>query len=485
MISDALTWISLSLPLLHWGLVITLALRILSKRRPPGVSIAWLLVLAVVPFLGAAVYLLFGEAWLGASRIRRSLSAERPVRRLMERVERRAGAEIHELPECVESVALVGMATDAMPVVGGNAVEILDGADEAFPAIIRDIDEAQRSIELLFYIWEPRGRVLEVERAIERAAARGIHCRVLVDATGGASFFGSGSPRRLREAGVEVERALPVKWLRAHLSRIDLRNHRKLVIIDEQIGYTGSLNMADPKHFKVRAGVGEWVDVMARVRGPGVATLSAVFESDWMIETARTCPEAIARESIAQQVGNVEMQVVPSGPRSHQETIHRMLIQGVHEARRELVFTTPYFTPDEAMMAALVTAAQRRVGVTLIVPERVDSRLVALASSAYYQDLLDAGARIMLYQGGLLHAKTVTIDGTIAMLGTVNMDRRSFGINYELSVFLYDAAACARLREVQQHYLHESVEITSTDWARRSRVRRLAENGVQLLSPLL
>lgn len=485
MISDTLTLISLLLPLAHWTLVIGLSLRVLSKRRPPGVSIGWLLVLVGIPFVGCGLYLFFGEPWLGAGRMKRARSAERPIERLMKRVERSAGADLHEVPEAVEQVARVGLATDAMPLVGGNDVGILDGADEVFPAMLRDIEGATRMLDLLYFIWQPRGRVLELEAALVRAAGRGVRCRVLVDATGGRAFFASSSPRTMREAGIEVAMALPVKWLRAHFSRIDLRNHRKLLIVDEEIAYTGSLNMADPKLFKVGAGVGEWVDVMARVRGPGVAALSAVFECDWMVETGRTNAEDIAIEPISGHEGDVELQVVPSGPHAHQQTIHRMLIQGVHEARKELVLTTPYFTPDEAMMAALVTAAQRGVDVTLIVPERVDSKLVALASSAYYQDLLDVGVRIRLYRGGLLHAKTVTIDGTIAMLGTVNMDRRSFGINFELSLFVYDRAVCKRLREVQARYMADSKSLTESGWERRPRGMRLLEHAVQLLSPLL
>lgn len=485
MLSEVFAWLSLLIPLAHWSIVISLTLRLLSRRRAPSELFGWLLVLWAIPFVGAGVYVFFGEPWLSRSRTRRSDAVKRPVERLMERIERCAGAVVSDLQGPGEGVARIGLATDAMPVIGGNDVEILDGADEAFPALIDDIDQAQRTLEFLFYIWQPAGRVSEVERAIERAARRGVHCRVLADAAGCADFLGSESARRLREAGVQVEAALPVKWLRLHLQRVDLRNHRKLVIIDETIAYTGSLNMSDPKHFKARAGVGEWVDVMARVQGPGVATLSAVFEADWTIETGRTSPESISREPIPRRAGDVEMQVVPSGPGAHQETIHRMIVQGAHEARKELVLTTPYFIPDEAMMAALVTAAQRGVEVTLIVPERVDSRMVALASGAYYQDLLDAGARVRLYRGGLLHAKTVTIDRTIAMLGTVNMDRRSFGINFELSVFLYDRGVTEHLREVQGRYLADSVSVTETDWARRSRWRRMVQNGMQLVAPLL
>lgn len=485
MLSEALAWLTLLIPLAHWAIVISLTLRLLSRRRAPSELFGWLLVLWAIPFVGAGVYVFFGEPWLSRSRTRRSDAVKRPVERLMDRIERCAGAVVSDLQGPGEGVARIGLATDAMPVIGGNDVEILDGADEAFPALIDDIDQAQRTLEFLFYIWQPAGRVSEVERAIERAARRGVHCRVLADAAGCSDFLGSESARRLKEAGVQVDAALPVKWLRLHLQRVDLRNHRKLVIIDETIAYTGSLNMSDPKHFKVRAGVGEWVDVMARVQGPGVATLSAVFEADWTIETGRTSPDSISREPIPRRAGDVEMQVVPSGPGAHQETIHRMIVQGAHEARKELVLTTPYFIPDEAMMAALVTAAQRGVEVTLIVPERVDSRMVALASGAYYQDLLDAGARVRLYRGGLLHAKTVTIDRTIAMLGTVNMDRRSFGINFELSVFLYDRGVTGHLREVQGRYLADSVSVTETDWTRRSRWRRLMENAMQLVAPLL
>lgn len=482
---DVRDFLAFILPAVHWTIVICIALRIVSKRREPGVALGWLILLVLVPLVGALAYLIFGEPWLSHSRLKRGKELRQPIENLMRKVEHRAGTELDDHPHEVGSIARLGMATGAMPIVDGNEVEILDGADETFPAVIRDIDDAKRTIELLFYIWEPAGRVLEVEAALARAAARGVKCRVLVDAAGGKPFFRSDSPDKLRAAGVQVAPALPVRWLRAQLSRIDLRNHRKLIVVDERIAYTGSLNMADPLYFKARAGVGQWVDAMCRVRGPAVTSISAVFEGDWFIETGLTRPEEVEHEPISGPKGEVEMQVVPSGPRHHQSTIHRMLIQGAHEARRELTLTTPYFTPDEAMLAALTSAAQRGVKVTVVVPLRVDSKLVALASSAYFGDLLDAGAEIRLFRGGLLHAKTVTIDDRISMLGTVNMDRRSFAINFELSVFFYDRLTCARLRDVQARYVVDSVSLEETGWHRRSRWRKLAENSVQLLAPLL
>lgn len=473
------------LPLLHWTIVILIVLRIVSKRRPTGVALGWVVVLVTLPYIGAVIYFLFGDTWLSSTRQRRSRPIIQPVRRLFQEIEAVAGVPWGHVGPMVEAVGRLGAQTGVMPLIRGNDIAILDGADESFPALIEAIDNATRSVELLFYIWQSAGRVREVEAALARAVTRGVHCRVLVDGVGSADFLDGASSRALKEAGVDVAAALRVQWLRARMSRMDVRNHRKLAIIDERIAFTGSLNMTDPAHFKQKAGVGPWVDVMARVQGPAVAAFSAVFEVDWCIETGRTPPEHVAQESIAPKAGTSIVQVVPSGPDQHADILHRIVIQAIYEAREQLTITTPYFIPDEAMLAAIASAAMRGVKVTLVIPERVDSRLVALASNAYYADLLAAGVSIRTFRAGLLHAKTITIDDCFAMVGTVNMDRRSFSINFELSALMFDENATTSLRAVERRYIEQSVDLRETAWSHRSRPRQILENTVQLLAPLL
>lgn len=473
------------LPLLHWTLVVLIILRIISRRRPAGVALGWVVVLITIPYIGAVLYLMFGDTWLSASRTRRSSRITEPVQQLVRDIESVAGVSWGHVSSMVEAVGRLGAQTGVMPLVRDNAVAMFDGAEEAFPVLIQEIDQAKRSVDLLFYIWESAGCIADVEAALIRAAARGVHCRVLVDATGSSGFLKGPRASTLRDSGIEVCGALRVQWLKAKMSRLDVRNHRKLVIIDERVAYTGSLNMADPAFFKQKAGVGAWIDVMVCIRGPAVAAFSAVFEVDWCIETGRTPPEHIANEIIPQKAGDTIIQVVPSGPEQHSDILQRIVTQAIHESRRELTITTPYFIPDDAMQDAIISAALRGVKVTLVVPAKVDSKLVGLGSNAYYNDLIEASVVIRLFKGGLLHAKTITIDDAFAMVGTVNMDRRSFSINFELSALMFDIEATASLRKIEARYIEQSVDILDTGWSTRPRSRRMLENAVQLLAPLL
>jgi cardiolipin synthase len=321
--------------------------------------------------------------------------------------------------------------------------------------------------------------------ALIRAAARGVQCRALADAMGSEAFLAGGVVRQLREAGVEFTAALPTGALRTLIARADLRNHRKIAVIDDRIAWAGSQNLVDPRFFKRGTGVGEWVDAMARFTGPAAASLDGVFRLDWSVETgaAFEAPPVIPDRSVV-PMGPV-IQIVPSGPDLRPEAIHQLLLTAIYAARRELVMTTPYFVPDEAMLTALLTAALRGVDVTLIVPARNDSVLVRHASEATFDDLLSAGARIALFNGGLLHTKSLTIDGEMSVFGSVNLDMRSLWLNFEISLFVYDREFTGRLRSLQDSYLADSDRLGLETWRQRPAWRRFAEDTCRLVGPLL
>nr|MBP6553406.1 cardiolipin synthase [Vitreoscilla sp.] len=283
--------------------------------------------------------------------------------------------------------------------------------------------------------------------------------------------------------------------LKAVLVRSDLRNHRKLLVVDERVAYTGSYNLVDPKVFKQGAGVGQWVDVMLRLQGPAVIQLLATFYADVAVENKQHFADiqVLWREhwphvgSIALQAASScsVLQTIPSSPDQSHYVFYDTLICALHQAERELVLTTPYFVPDEALMLALTTAARRGVSVTLIVPQKVDSFLVRYASQAYYRVLLQNGVKIALFTGGLLHTKSVVVDDEFALFGTVNMDMRSFYLNLELTMALYSPTEIHALALQQQAYLRDCVYIDAARWQRRSVWRTLLENTVRLMSPLL
>jgi cardiolipin synthase len=269
--------------------------------------------------------------------------------------------------------------------------------------------------------------------------------------------------------------------------RFDLRLHRKIVVIDGEIAYAGSFNMADPVLFKRDADVGQWVDAMARVRGPAVEGLAVTFLEDWELDTGEGVDALRETSDVRRlpEVGHSVVQVIPSGPTVESDAIKAIFLMGMYTARRELVLTTPYFVPDESILTALMSAAYRGVQVTLVVPARVDSRLVRLASQSHQGQLLEAGVRVMLFQGGLLHTKSVTIDGQLSLFGSLNLDPRSLYLNYEITLAVYDAAFTNSLRELQQTYIDKSKPMDLVDWQSRSKPRQLAENVARLLSPLL
>ncbi|MFM7809697.1 MAG: phospholipase D-like domain-containing protein, partial [Planctomycetota bacterium] len=287
----------------------------------------------------------------------------------------------------------------------------------------------------------------------------------------------------LEAGGVRVAEALPVTLFRLVFARLDIRNHRKLLIVDGTIAWVGSQNIADAS-FAPKARYAPWVDCMLRIRGPLVRELQVVFVEDWFMEHEEDLDAALAIEP-AFETDGLSAQAVATGPNFRNDAMASLLQAAVHLARGEIVLTTPYYVPDLAMQSALAVAARRGVRVHLVVPRRNDSWLVQRASRAFYDELLDAGVSIHEFTGGLLHAKTLCVDGTTSVVTSANLDRRSFEINFEMGVLVYDAGFAGRLRVLQQGYIDRSVRVDPIEWAARTLGRRLLEGAAGLLSPLL
>ncbi len=479
-------FIPTALFVLHWGATCLVAVRVVSKRRSQGVSLAWLAVLAWIPIAGIVLYILVGEAWLTR---RRTGRIQATLERLLPRLESlRAYAPRQADPSKdadIERYNTIALTTTKIPALNANRIDIIDGADDFFPAFIDAIDRAESSIDLLFYIYSPGARVDEVTDALARASQRGVAVRVLADAVGSRPLFKhKHSMRTLEQAGVRVRRALPVRFPRQLFARVDLRNHRKLAVIDHRAAYTGSMNLADPDIFKASAKVGPWVDIMSRIEGPAVHALSAIFEIDWHAEHDHESPDPNTPDR-PETPGSATLQIVNSGPGDNPDAFRRILLQAIYDAREEIVISTPYFVPDDALLTAITTADIRGVDVKLIVPRRVDSLLVRHASESYFDDLVHAGVEIYRYTPGLLHAKTITADSRLALIGSANLDRRSLWINFELSVIAHDQPTAQRVRAVQQHYIDESEQLCKETWSQGNLIQRIADNAAQLLAPIL
>lgn len=469
----------------HWLIVIGLSIRVIMRRPPVGVSMAWLAVIFGVPYVGAVVYLLFGEKRLGRRRAARIAASVDNMKRWQVALRGQYDPATSQIEAAAEPIDRYVDQVLGFPALPGNEIELLDNFQSVFDAIVADIDRAQSKVSVCFYIWYEGGRTADVVDALVRAARRGVQCRALADATGSKAFFKSPLVGRMRDAGVEFAAVLPTGILRTIFARADLRNHRKIVVIDDLVAYTGSQNLVDPRFFKQDSGVGEWVDAMARITGPAAASLAAVFRLDWSVETGLDFEApSLAGDNAPASSGSI-VQVVPSGPDLHPEAIHQLLLTAIYAARREIVMTTPYFVPDDSVLTALLTAALRGVAVTLIVPARNDSLLVRYASTAHFDDLMSAGAQIALFQGGLLHTKSLTIDGEISIFGSVNLDMRSLWLNFEISLFVYDSSFTGRLRLLQDAYLEDSERLHLAVWRRRPVWHQFIENTFRLLGPLL
>jgi len=349
------------------------------------------------------------------------------------------------------------------------------------------VDHAQNSVLMEFYIWHLGGEADLVAEAVMRAQRRGVTCRVLVDAMGSHEFLHSEMAKKMIAAGVSLHPALPGGLFRLPFVRFDLRMHRKIVVIDGKVAYTGSLNLVDPRYFKKDSGVGQWIDAMVRVRGPAVEALAATFIADWYAQTEATTEELRDSKAVFPQPseGECAVQVLPSGPAFRSDAIEDVLLMAVYAARTELVLTTPYFVPSESLRIALTSAARRGVKVLLVVPEKVDSLLVRYASQAFKSDLLRAGVRIAHFQGGLLHTKSVTIDKEISLFGSLNLDPRSMRLNFEISLAIYNREFASRLRALQQHYIDQSELMDLETWHNRPASQKFAENCARMFSPLL
>jgi cardiolipin synthase len=456
-------------------------------RRPAGGAFAWLLLVSVLPFAGLRLCMLFGEQPIGRQRLRRAHAFRGSFPTVADSLWALDVADPAQIPPAQRGRSNLAMRSAGLPVLKGCTLALHAGAETILRAIIDDIEAAKESVDMAFYIWNAGGTADDVAAALERAAGRGVRCGVLLDTQGSKAFLRSGGPARLRAAGIRVEVALVLGPLGLVFQRADLRLHRKIVVVDERIAYTGSMNLVDPRLFKQGAGVGEWIDAMVRIAGPAVAALRAVFLFDWNLQTGEPFV-ASSEAAFAQRraVGGVaRVQVVPSGPGVDGLANLRILVDAVAIACQRVVLTTPYFVPDPALALGLQNAARRGVEVIIILPAVNDSTLVSYASRAFVDDLLAAGAQLLQFEGGLLHTKSVTIDDSFALFGTVNLDMRSLHLNFELMLVVYDSGFNAALLALQRSYARNARALDAAAWQARPAHERLIEGVASLVAPIL
>jgi cardiolipin synthase A/B len=362
---------------------------------------------------------------------------------------------------------------------------LMKDSNSTIDSMIADIDAAKAHVHLIFYIWLEDNNGRKMIEAIERAARRGVECRVMADGLGSRRLIQSDAWARMERAGAQVAVALPMggSLLSPLFTRVDLRNHRKIVVIDNHITYCGSQNCADPE-FRLKPKYAPWVDAVIRFEGPIARQNQLLFAADWMAHVDEDITPLL-EEPLVYFTSGFVAQAIGTGPTVRYSSMPEMFESLMYTARHELLITTPYYVPDEPMQAALCASGRRGVQTTLILPARNDSWIVAAASHSYYQDLLESGVRIFEYEGGLLHTKSLTIDGEVTLIGSANLDRRSFELNYENNILFQDLALTAAVRERQLSYRWQSHEVHLTDVAAWGIPRRLLNNTIAMMGPVL
>lgn len=462
-----------------------IARAILRTHREPASRVAWVVVMIMLPVAGILAYILLGETNIGrhrAARLREVLT-QLPSPGEAPGINTEHAQPV--IPDRYGPLFRAGHSVNGFEPVGGNRARLMADSNTAIESMVADIDAAQHHVHLAFYIWLPDNNGLKVVEALKRAAARKVACRAMADGLGSRILLASEHWRGMRDAGVLLAATLPIgnPLLRPFQGRIDLRNHRKILVIDNHITYCGSQNCADPE-FRIKAKYAPWVDALMRFEGPIARQNQYLFISDWMAQVNEDLSNLL-REPLPLGEPGLTAQVIGTGPTVRYSAMPELFETLMYAARRELFITTPYYVPDEAMQTALCASALRAVATTIIFPAKNDSWIVGAASRSYYADLLAAGVRIFEYEGGLLHTKSLTLDGEVTLIGSANMDRRSFELNYENNILYYDPAMTAEMRRRQDYYLAHSRPVTADLVDRWSVPRRLWNNTIAMLGPVL
>ncbi len=485
------TWLSWLFGAAYLGAIIAFAVVVIMTRRPVGVSLAWLVLLFALPVAGFVLYLLFGSPRLGTRRLKRMRALYPDYAQWYQHLSRIISDSEPSRCPVTSHNGIFSLAEKSMtvPLLPGNHLQLFSGFESIIDHLLHDIESARHSVIIEFYIWEPVGRAEEVADAVIRAARRGVDCLVVLDNVGSRGFLSGSWARRFRFEGIGVTASMSGGPFRMLVERIDIRNHRKILVVDDQVAWTGSFNLVDPSLFKQDAKVGQWVDAMVRIDGVAAHVLGAIVQWDKALETGQGHPSFNRQYEYpsAKHRGREGacVHVLPSGPDVDREMLQQVLLAAIYESREELLISTPYFVPDESLLTALKSAAMRGVDVQLLVPAKNDSRMVHHASRSYYLELLQAGVNIQQFNGGLLHTKCVLVDRETALFGTVNLDMRSVWLNYEVTLIVYDDGFGQQIFHVLQSYMKQAEAVDINRWTQRSFRRKLLENTMQLLSPLL
>lgn len=475
-----------ALAILHASVVIAFSIRILLRDNLSSAArLAWFMFMLFVPYVGVVLYLLFGEISLGRTVHQRHEEIFAKLRSIAPDTLGSCDQNLEGNVETEYQTAFRAASVDGFGTTLGNKAELLPDAVTARSRLIADIDNATESIQCLYYIWLGDNTGRNVAEALIRAAKRGVAVYAMADGLGSRKFTRSKYWHEMRDAGVKLSVALPLKWVVDTIlfSRLDLRNHRKITVIDSSITWCGSQNCADTE-FLVKAKYAPWVDIMLRLEGPIVAQNQLIFASDWLLNSGGEVPKSFEMKA-GEIEGGFPAQVFADGPTDRRGATPQLLATLLTLARREVVISTPYFVPNSTVRDAICAAAIRGVDVTMIFPKHNDSWVVAAASHGYYRQMLEHGVKIFEFRDGLLHSKTFTVDRRLSLVGSTNLDLRSFDLNYENDILLRDDDMTERIYDRQQQYIAQSDSVTLEEVNTWAYHRRIWNNVVATIGPIL
>ncbi|MCI2956128.1 cardiolipin synthase [Agromyces atrinae] len=467
-------------------IVRVVAVIVVPRNRRPTAGMAWLLAIFFIPFLGVFFFLLIGSPKLGKHRSEQQAEVNQFILDTTDGVEHVSSEELW--PDWFEGIVRQNRNLGAMPLIGGNGASLIGDYQASLDAMTAAVDDATNYVHVEFYILALDQTTAPFFDALERAVKRGVTVRVLLDHI--ASLRSKGyrkTLKRLTNMGAEWHLMLPVQPFKGKYQRPDLRNHRKLLVVDGEVAYMGSLNMIDRSYNKpsnIRRGL-QWQELIVRLEGPIVSGINAIFLTDWYLETDELLQRSPVPFDQPAEAQNLDCQVVPSGPGFPNQNNLKLFLALMYAAQEKIIITSPYFVPDEAMLLAISGATQRGIHVELFVSEIGDQALVYHAQRSYYEALLRAGVRIYMYPGPyILHAKHFSIDDDVAVIGSSNMDIRSFELNMEVSLLVRGATFVADMRRVEDGYRAISTELTLESWLKQPLRSTVLDNLARLTSAL-
>jgi cardiolipin synthase A/B len=463
----------LSLYLIRWVLLL--------KSREPTSSLAWILLIIVLPVLGGLLFLVFG-----INRVeRKAVGMKRQTRRVLgpnlPQLARFESPPVDSREPLRDGLLKLATQINLMPATFGNKVEVLSQTPRTMELIEQAIEEARETLHLEYYIWRPDRTGTHLRDLLIQKAREGVAVRFLYDGIGSMTLSRR-FLRPMREAGILVAAFLPGRAF-LHRWSINLRSHRKILVADGRIGFTGGMNIGD-EYLGKNPQLGFWRDTHLRLHGPSVVQLQQVFVEDWLFATN----EELSLDEVfpePRESGDVVAQVLVGEPIGDLSTFHSVLFAAINDARKQILITASYFVPPESLVTSLQTAARQGVRVRLVISGRSTYFWTLAAGRSYYESLLRAGVEIYEYQHGLMHAKTITIDGQWSLVGTANFDTRSLFLNFEVGVAVYDERIAAQLEEMFEADVARSTQVSLDRWLLRPESHVVFENVWRLFAPVL